>query len=149
MSLDVDVTTNGERLAVSRARVIEIARRVLRSEGVRNALVSITMLDRRAMARLNATHLKHKGPTDVISFGFSRATPSDPVVGDIYICPAVGRANAAARREPVRRELARLVVHGVLHILGHDHPESDQRERSPMWRRQEQIVARLSSAARR
>jgi probable rRNA maturation factor len=149
MSLDVDVTTNGERLAVSRARVIEIARRVLRSEGVRNALVSITMLDRTAMARLNATHLKHKGPTDVISFGFSRATPSDPVVGDIYICPAVGRANAAARREPVRRELARLVVHGVLHILGHDHPESDQRERSPMWRRQEQIVARLSSAARR
>jgi probable rRNA maturation factor len=149
MSLDVDVTTNGERLAVSRARVIEIARRVLRSEGVRNALVSITMLDRRAMARLNATHLKHKGPTDVISFGFSRATPSDPVVGDIYICPAVGRANAAARREPVRRELARLVVHGVLHILGHDHPESDQRERSPMWRRQEQIVARLSSAGRR
>jgi probable rRNA maturation factor len=149
MSLDVDVTTNGERLAVSRASVIEIARRVLRSEGVRNALVSITMLDRRAMARLNATHLKHKGPTDVISFGFSRATPGDPVVGDIYICPAVGRANAVARREPVRRELARLVVHGVLHILGHDHPESDERERSPMWHRQEQIVARLSSAARR
>jgi len=145
MSLDVDVATNGERLALSRARIIEIARRVLRGERVRSALVSITMLDRRAMAKLNATHLEHKGPTDVISFGFTRATSRDPVVGDIYICPAVGRMNAATRGEPVRRELTRLVVHGILHILGHDHPESDDREQSPMWRRQERIVARLSS----
>ena len=145
MSLDVDVTTNGERLALSRTRVIEIAQHVLRAERVRNALVSITMLDRRAIARLNATHLRHRGPTDVISFGFTRATPRDPVIGDIYICPSVGRANAVARHEPVRRELTRLVVHGLLHILGHDHPENEDRERSPMWRRQEKIVARLAS----
>ena len=145
MSLDVDVSANGERLSLSRARLINIAHRVLRGERVRSALVSITMLDRRAMARLNATHLGHRGPTDVISFGFARITPRDPVVGDIYICPSVGRVNATARHEPMRRELTRLVVHGVLHILGHDHPESDARERSPMWRRQEKIVARLSS----
>jgi len=149
MSLDVDVTTNGERLALSRARLIEIAQQVLRGERVRNALVSVTMLDRRAIARLNATHLRHRGPTDVISFGFARATPGDPVIGDIYICPSVGRANAVARHEPVRRELTRLVVHGVLHILGYDHPENDDRERSPMWRRQEKIVARLSSEGAR
>ena len=54
-----------------------------------------------------------------------------------------------ARREPVRRELARLVVHGVLHVLGYDHPEDDDRERSPMWRRQEKIVARLASESGR
>ena len=149
MSLDVDVTTNGERLPVSRARVVEIAQSVLRGERVRHALVSITMLDRRAMARLNTTHLGHRGPTDVISFGFTRATPSDPVVGDIYVCPSVGRANAAARKEPVRRELTRLVVHGILHILGHDHPESNAREQSAMWRRQEQLVNRLSTEAGR
>jgi len=40
-------------------------------------------------------------------------------------------------------------VHGVLHILGHDHPENDDRERSPMWRRQEKIVARLSTEGAR
>lgn len=145
MSLDVDVSTNGERLPVGRARIVEAARAVLRGERVRHALVSITMLDRRAMARLNATHLGHRGPTDVISFGFARVTPSDPVVGDIYICPSVGRAHAAARGEPVRRELVRLVVHGVLHILGYEHPENSAREQSPMWRRQEQLVTRLSS----
>jgi len=145
MSLDVDVATNEERLPVSRSRVVEIAQSVLRGERVRHALVSITMLDRRAMARLNAEHLGHRGPTDVISFGFTRATPSDPVVGDIYICPSVGRANAVTTGEPVRRELTRLVVHGILHILGHDHPEGTAREQSPMWRRQERLVARLSA----
>jgi ssRNA-specific RNase YbeY (16S rRNA maturation enzyme) len=103
MSLDVDVTTNGERLALSRTRLIEIAHHVLPGERVRNALVSVTMLDRRAMARLNMTHIRHRGPTDVISFGFTRATPRDPVIGDIYICPSVGRANAVARHEPARR----------------------------------------------
>jgi probable rRNA maturation factor len=144
MSLDVDVTTNGVRLPVSRTRISEIAQSVLRGERVRNALVSITLLDPRAIARLNATHLGHRGPTDVISFGFTRATPADPVIGDIYICPSVGRENARMRHEPVRRELTRLVVHGVLHILGYDHPENGSRERSPMWARQEELVARLA-----
>jgi probable rRNA maturation factor len=148
MSLDVDVTANGGRSALSRARIIDVAQGALRAEKVRHALVSITLLDRRRMAKLNATHLRHRGPTDVISFGFTRATPKDPVVGDIYICPDVARENALARGEPVRRELTRLVVHGVLHILGHDHPESDAREQSPMWKRQERIVARLASGTR-
>ena len=148
MSLDVDVTTNGLRPAVSRAALVDVAKSVLRRERVRSALVSITLLDTRAMSRMNSAHLAHRGPTDVISFGFTRATPKDPVVGDIYICPAVGRDNAIARGESVRRELVRLVVHGVLHILGYDHPASD-RERSPMWLRQERIVARLSNGRAR
>ena len=147
MSLDVDVTTNGER-SLSRSRIIQIAQSALRAEKVRHALVSITLLDRRRMARLNGTHLRHRGPTDVISFGFTRATPKDPVVGDIYVCPDVARENALARREPIRRELTRLVVHGVLHILGHDHPETYAREQSPMWKRQEKIVARLARGTR-
>jgi probable rRNA maturation factor len=148
MSLDVDVATNGTRPPVSRDKIIAVARAVLRAERVRNALVSITLLDTAAMARMNAEHLAHKGPTDVISFGFTRATPADPVVGDIYVCLAVARANAVARREPVRRELTRLVVHGCLHILGYTHPE-DSREGSPMWARQERLVARLSNGRQR
>ena len=149
MSLDVDVTTNAVRSPVSRVRIGEIAREVLRAERVRNALVSITLVDKRAMARLNASHLGHRGATDVISFGFTRATPTDPVIGDIYICPTVGAENARARGEPVRRELARLVIHGVLHVLGHEHPVNGGRERSPMWRRQERLLARFWPEGRR
>jgi len=147
MSLDVDVASNGVRAPLSRRRTQEVVQAVLRSEKIRNALVSITFLDRRAMARLNKLHLGHAGPTDVISFGFSRATASDPVVGDVYVCPDVARDNARVRGEPVRRELTRLVVHGTLHILGYDHPD-EEREASEMWHKQERVVTRLSSSTR-
>lgn len=148
MTLTVDVASDGVRLPLSRARVSDVARGALRSERVKDALVSITFLDRRAIARLNTTHLGHTGATDVISFGFVRATPDDPVIGDIYICPDVGRENAKSRRTPVREEIARLVVHGVLHVLGHDHPD-EHRESSDMWRRQERLVRRASVGAKR
>jgi probable rRNA maturation factor len=147
MTLTVDVSADGIRSPISRERIAEIARTVLRSERVKNALLSITLLDRRAMARLNTKHLDHGGATDVISFGFARATDADPVIGDVYICPDVGRENAKARRTPVREEIARLVVHGVLHVLGHDHPVDEGRERSDMWRRQERILRRAVDAA--
>jgi len=149
MTLTVDVATDGIRAPLGRERVAEIARAALRSERVKNALVSITFLDRRAIAGLNTEHLGHAGATDVISFGFARATERDPVIGDIYICPEIGRANAKARHVAVREEIARLVVHGVLHVLGHDHPDGKDRERSDMWRRQERIVRRASRGARR
>jgi probable rRNA maturation factor len=149
MTLAIDVAADGVRSPLSRSQVGKIARAALRSERVRNALVSITFLDRRAIARLNAKHLGHAGATDVISFGFARAAVTDPVIGDVYICPEVGRDNAKARRTPVREEIARLVVHGVLHVLGHDHPDDEGREQSDMWRRQERLVRNVRTRARR
>lgn len=149
MSLTVDVAVEGVRAPIGRERIAEIARTALRAERVANALVSIALVDRREIARLNRAHLGHRGPTDVISFGFTRASDRDPFIGDVYIAPEVASDNARQRRVPVREELARLVVHGVLHVLGHDHPEGADREHSPMWRRQEQILERALRAVRR
>ena len=126
MSITVDVATDGERVPLARARVAEIARTVLRAEKARDALVSITFVSPRRIATLNARHLRHRGPTDVISFGFQRAAGRDPVIGDIYIAPAVARENARTNRVGVREEIARLVVHGVLHVLGHDHADVEE-----------------------
>ena len=98
------------------------------------------MVSPSAMARLNRRHLGHSGATDVISFGFA-PTPHAGVVGDVYLCPDVARANAHAAGCGVREELLRLVVHGTLHVLGWDHPVDRARESSPMWRRQEQLLA--------
>jgi probable rRNA maturation factor len=145
MSLDVDVASSGVRVAISRARTAEIARATLASERVRHALISITFLDSRAIAALNRRHLGRRGATDVISFGFAPAARRGPVIGDIYIAPTVAAAHARANATPVREELTRLVVHGVLHVLGYDHPEDDGREDSDMWRRQERLVRRLTS----
>ncbi|MEO7711983.1 MAG: rRNA maturation RNase YbeY [Gemmatimonadaceae bacterium] len=142
----VDVTTNGVRIAVARARVERVAERVLRAEQVRNARLSIAFVTDREIARLNWDHLRHRGPTDVISFRFAAGARNAPVTGDVYIAPGVARRNAAVHRTGVREELLRLVVHGVLHVLGHDHPTDDSRIHSPMWRRQERLL-RLALAA--
>jgi rRNA maturation RNase YbeY len=127
--------------------VQRVAQHVLRAERVRNALISITFVSDRRIAALNARHLRHRGSTDVISFGFAPVTRRGAVVGDVYIAPAVARRNARAHGQGVREELLRLVVHGVLHVLGHDHPEDDARYTSPMWRRQERLLRSALEAA--
>ena len=139
----VDVSSDGVRSPVAADRLAELARRVLRAERARDAMISIALVSEREIARLNREHLGHRGPTDVISFGLTRSGDDMPVVGDIYICPEVARANARAHGAGVREEVARLVVHGVLHVLGHEHPEDVDRTASPMWRRQERYLDRF------
>ena len=154
MSLAVDVAASGVRVPVAAARVSALARGVLRAERVRHAMLSIAFVTEREIGRLNREHLGHRGPTDVISFGFAppgsepAGGPSAaPVIGDIYIAPEVARENARRHGVGVREELARLVVHGVLHVLGHDHPEDDEgRARSPMWRLQERRLRAAMAA---
>jgi len=106
-------------------------------------MLSITFVGRAAMSELNRRYLGHSGPTDVISFGLGRQGGRGPVVGDIYICPEIARSNAARQGVSSQEELLRLVVHGTLHTLGYDHPEGATRTESPMWRKQERILARV------
>lgn len=148
-TLAVDVAVEDTRLAVGRERVREAAVAVLRAARVRDAMLSFAFVGPRAMARLNREHLGHAGPTDVISFGFAPAGDGAPVVGDVYICPDVARENARAHGSGVREELLRLVIHGTLHVLGHDHPTDESRTRSTMWRMQERLLARVLAPGRR
>ncbi len=141
-ALAVAVAREGVKSAVSETKLADAARMTLRAEKVNHALISITLVTAPRIAAINAKHLKHRGPTDVISFGFSRER-GGPVVADIYIAPSVARENAKRLGVGVREELVRLVVHGTLHALGHDHPDGDARLKSPMWRRQETLVKRV------
>lgn len=145
MSLAVGVSLDGVRIPISRARVAAIARTVLRSEQVADAMISVTFVGARAIRAMNRAHLRRDRPTDVIAFGFRRSGPATAIVGDVYIAPEVAKASARANRIALKDELTRLVVHGVLHVLGHDHPEDDSRVRSAMWRKQERLVRRLGS----
>jgi len=144
MSIIVDVSADGTRIPLASARVRRVAAAVLRAEGVRDALVSIAFVSAREIARLNKRHLGHAGATDVISFALGAGkerSAAHPVVGDIYIAPDVARANAVRFGRGVREELARLVVHGTLHVLGHNHPDGTERTTSRMWRRQERLLS--------
>lgn len=116
------------------------ARAVVEDRGVETGELSLTLLNDAGMAALNQDWLDREGPTDVLAFALH--TADEAPFGDIYL--GVDRAVVQAREadEPVRRELARLAVHGTLHVLGWDHPAED-RERSEMWRHQERIVNSL------
>ena len=146
MTLAVDVALEGVRIPVARARVAALAEAVLRLEGVRDALLSIAFVSDRRIAALNRAHLGHGGATDVISFGFAPVKAGGAVVGDVYIAPGVARRNAAEHGRSVREEVMRLVVHGVLHVVGHDHQSDETRYDSPMWRRQERLLRTLGAA---
>lgn len=136
---EVMVGGTGIRLPVRIVR--DAVRRVLSGER-REAAVAVTFLDPRRMRQMNAEYKHHDTPTDVISFALP--LPDGRLTGDVYICPWMAAREARSRGITVREELLRLVVHGTLHVLGYDHPEGDDRVRSPMWRKQEQYVEMLS-----
>ena len=99
----------------------------LRHCGVRPpAEVGLHLVDAHAMSELNHEHMGSDGPTDVLAFpidGTETPPPGQPaLVGDVVICPDV----AARAAQPLDDELALLVVHGALHLVGYDHAEPDQ-----------------------
>ena len=108
-----------------------LARRVLLAEGVVGGELSISFVDPEEMADLHVRYMDQDGPTDVLSF------PQDPgcgLLGDVVICPG----EAAKNNPDVEQELRLLLVHGILHLLGHDH-ENDA-ERAAMWAKQERYT---------
>lgn len=137
------VSSSVRKLGVSEARVKSAVSAALRVEGVREAMISIAFVGRAAITRMNREYLAHRGATDVISFGFASGGKGAAVIGDIYICPDVARANARSQGLPVSEELLRLVIHGTLHVLGYDHPTGVAGMKSKMWRKQESILARI------
>lgn len=138
----VAVECEGVRVPVAADRLVALSRDILRVMHVKRSLMSITFVSARRSATMNRIHLGHRGPTDVITFALG-ANPDGAVIGDIYICPDVARKQATEFRVGIREEIARLVVHGILHVCGMEHPEDDRRVTSPMWRRQEQLIERF------
>lgn len=117
-------------LDIDATRWAELAAAVLRSEG-RFGELTLTFVDRDEITALNEEHMGKVGPTDVLSFPLDD-DPSDVVagpvlLGDVVICPSVAAEAAAGHAGTFDDELALLTVHGVLHILGHDHAEPDDR----------------------
>ncbi len=139
VSRDVELKDNGVGAADARRLVGRAARAALEAAGVAEAELSLALVDDATIERLNEAWLGRRRPTDVIAF--SLAGPDEPPLGDIYIGVQEAERQAASRGIPLREELARLAIHGTLHVLGHDHPEEDGREQSPMWAAQERILA--------
>jgi probable rRNA maturation factor len=120
--------------AVDLDGLMTLARVTLLGEGIADAEVSISLVTEEEIAELHERYLHEAGPTDVLSFPLDDEAGEDGLrqLGDVVIAPAM-----AARNNPddPAAELRLLLVHGILHLLGHDH--MDDRERAEMWARQE------------
>ena len=120
-----------------------LAAAVLREEGVSRGELGLRFVDPGAMAELNLAHMGAPGPTDVLAFpidgGNGREPRPEPAVllGDVVVCPAYAAQTAGDGR--LADELALLVVHGVLHVLGYDHVH-DQ-EAAAMQARERHLLA--------
>ena len=114
------------------ARLGELARAVLADEGVGGpSELTLTMVDEETISGLNAEWMGEDGPTDVLSWPLDAGETQEPggppvLLGDVVVCPAVAQRYAAGNGRTTADELALLVVHGVLHVLGWDHVDDDE-----------------------
>lgn len=135
---------------VDTLRWARLAEAVLQEEPLAgDAELSVLFVDEASIAELNTRFLGKDGPTDVLAFpideepiesgrspdsgGTGPGMPSEPeempvLLGDIVICPAVAHRNAAEHAGTYDDEMALLVVHGLLHLMGMDHQEDDEAE---------------------
>ena len=149
---------------VDTMRWMHLAENVLVAEGVKGeAELSVLFVDEAVMTDLNKRFHGKDGPTDVLAFpidddpvdggrspdsggsgpGYSPPEPDElPVlIGDVVICPAVAAANAPEHAGTYDDEIALLIVHGILHLLGMDHLDDDEAEE--MEAKERELLARF------
>lgn len=115
------------------ARLRKLALRVMTRERLRAGELSIAFVDRASMRRINRRFLRHDFDTDVLSFPME-----PPLVGQLIISTGYAKREAKRRDLPVLEEIARYVVHGILHLAGYDdHAPADK---AKMWKRQESYL---------
>ena len=122
--------------ATSPTALADLLSATLASEGVSPpAEVNLVFVDTERIAALNREHMGVDGPTDVLSFPIDGAEKSPggvpAIAGDIYLAPEIAAKNAPGHAGTLADELALLVVHSGLHLVGYDHAEAE--DQAAMW----------------
>lgn len=167
MPIEVFVADEQSDHPVDGPRWDKLARDVLKAEKVKgDAELSVLFVDEPTIASLNEKFLGKTGPTDVLAFpldedpdepgrwpdaggpapGREPAEPEDlpTLLGDVVICPSVAARNAPDHAGTYDDEIALLLVHGILHLLGMDHMEDADAEK--MEKRERELLAEFHKA---
>jgi len=133
MSIEVN---NESGVAVDEASLVALARFVFERLFIHpQAELSILLVDESAMEKLHLELLDEPGSTDVLSVPMDELTPGTPdkptpqgMLGDIAICPQVAQVQAKNAGHSTQDEMLLLTTHGILHLLGFDHGEPEEKE---------------------
>ena len=126
MFMFIAVTNAQRETPVNKTRMAQLANSAVKQLRLRAAgTMAVTFIGAQRMRQLNRRALGHDRLTDVLTFRYD----GEPVVGDILVAPAAARAYAAAHGLACEEELARYVVHGLLHWMGHEDRTSAQQQR--------------------
>ena len=132
------LVSNRQGIAVDEPGLVALARDVLAGERFERSELSVSLVEPEEIARLHVEYMHEEGPTDVLSFPLDEDDRDEDdvrLLGDVVIAPAVAAAN---HPDDSASEMRLLLVHGILHLLGHDHAEEN--ERRAMWAIQERYT---------
>jgi len=132
------LVSNRQGIAIDEPRLVALARHVLAGEGLERSELSVSLVEPEEIARLHVEYMHEEGPTDVLSFPLDEDDRDEDdvrLLGDVVIAPVVAAAN---HPDDSASEMRLLLVHGILHLLGHDHAEEN--ERRAMWAIQERYT---------
>ncbi len=152
MSIDVINESGAE---VDATRIVALSRFVLDRMKVHPlAELSVLLVDVHAMEQLHMQWMDEPGPTDVMAFpmdelrpGRDGEEPEPGLLGDVVLCPAVAEQQAAQAGHTTLDELELLCTHGILHLLGYDHAEPD--DKAEMFGLQDQALKAWRDRRRR
>ena len=99
--------------------------------------IGIYFINSKRMTALNECHLSHEGPTDILTFDYKESIPT----GEIFICPKVAEENARQYRTTLHQEIARYLIHGLLHMNGYD--DKTPGDRRKMKREENRLLCLL------
>ena len=163
MSVDI---ANESGMDVDEVALVSIAQHVLRQMRIHPlAELSVLLVDEKVMADLHERWMGEPGPADVLSFPMDELRPPGPphlggthgdrtgpdgpesspaLLGDIVLCPQVAAEQAREAQHSTAEELELLCTHGLLHLLGYDH--ADDEERATMFGLQDKLLASWRAA---
>ena len=122
--VSVAFTDDKTELQLNKEEVRRLIELVCINEKLKRGTVNVIFVDSEYIRQLNERFLKHDYPTDVLAFTLQE--PGQNLEGEIYVCSELAGTQAQEHHVPFKEELFRLVIHGMLHLIGYDDAEPDE-----------------------
>jgi len=130
--------SNFTSFAVDKKLFLRVAKKVLKGENRERENLSVAFVSSAEIKKLNRKYRRRNKPTDVLSFG---ETPESKLnISEVVICPEIVKKNAKEFGVIFEEELVKMLVHGILHVLGYEH-EKSKKKALEMERKQEKYLS--------